>query len=247
MGLLPYRLALLLSTRSLVLQREVPKSGPWKVFLGAPAAAAVVFGGPEKTGGARTRDRFTCPPGKVGGLSHTLKLKLRRSTTYCVLASSATAAVAEVSTDARVTNVKRSEALRTAISYTRASATAVQDALTELVVLDPEIAVVVGKNLLASTSTATLYNFPSTVASTVYLPDTARQSNIRTPSHPVVPVPKSQKSHQPPVRPSSHSFRSVSGCPLFQPAGPLTTTSIPRREQGSSAGRRKRRTFQTRC
>jgi hypothetical protein len=44
MGLLPYRLALLLSTRSLVLQREVPKSGPWKVFLGAPAAAFAAAG-----------------------------------------------------------------------------------------------------------------------------------------------------------------------------------------------------------
>jgi hypothetical protein len=44
MGLLPYRLALLLSTRSLVLQREVPKSGPWKVFLGAPAAAKAAAG-----------------------------------------------------------------------------------------------------------------------------------------------------------------------------------------------------------
>ncbi|ALJ90643.1 hypothetical protein [Thermus aquaticus] len=43
MGLLPYRLALLLSTRSLVLQREVPKSGPWKVFLGAPAAAGCLL------------------------------------------------------------------------------------------------------------------------------------------------------------------------------------------------------------
>ncbi len=44
MGLLPYRLALLLSTRSLVLQREVPKSGPWKGFLGAPAAAFAAAG-----------------------------------------------------------------------------------------------------------------------------------------------------------------------------------------------------------
>jgi hypothetical protein len=44
MGLLPYRLALLLSTRSLVLQREVPKSGPWKGFLGAPAAAKAAVG-----------------------------------------------------------------------------------------------------------------------------------------------------------------------------------------------------------
>jgi hypothetical protein len=44
MGLLPYRLALLLSTRSLVLQGEVPKSGPWKGFLGAPAAAKAAVG-----------------------------------------------------------------------------------------------------------------------------------------------------------------------------------------------------------
>ena len=44
MGLLPYRLALLLSTRSLVLQREVPKSGPWKGFFGAPAAAKAAVG-----------------------------------------------------------------------------------------------------------------------------------------------------------------------------------------------------------
>jgi hypothetical protein len=42
MGLLPYRLALLLSTR--VLQGEVPKSGPWKGFLGAPAAAKAAVG-----------------------------------------------------------------------------------------------------------------------------------------------------------------------------------------------------------
>jgi hypothetical protein len=44
MGLLPYRLALLLSTRSLVLQGEAPKSGLWKSFFGAPAAAFAAAG-----------------------------------------------------------------------------------------------------------------------------------------------------------------------------------------------------------
>jgi hypothetical protein len=135
----------------------------------------VVIGWPGKNGCDRSRDQFSCPPGKIGAfVAHGLTLNALNSTTYCVDALSPTVIVALVSTDVVRAQGARLAASRTSTSYALAPDTADHDTLTELVVLDPEIAVVVGKNLLSSTSTATLYNFPSTVASTVYLPDTAR-------------------------------------------------------------------------
>jgi hypothetical protein len=137
----------------------------------------VVIGWPGKNGCDRSHDQFTCPPGKVGAfVLHGLTVNALTSTTYSVDAlSTSPVIVALVSADVvPPARSAGSAAGRTTTEYTLAPDTAGHDTLTELVVLDPEIAVVVGKNLVASTSTATLYNFPSTVASTVYVPDTAR-------------------------------------------------------------------------
>jgi hypothetical protein len=117
----------------------------------------VVIGWPGKNGCDRSRDQFTCPPGKIGAFVHGLTGNALTSTTYCVDALSPTVIVALLSSDeARAQIARRFAASRTSTSYALAPDTAGHDTLTELVVLDPEIAVVVGKNLLASTSTATL-------------------------------------------------------------------------------------------
>jgi hypothetical protein len=61
----------------------------------------VVIGWPGKNGCDRSRDQFTCPPGKIGAFVHGLTVNALTSTTYCVDALSPTVIVALVSSDAR--------------------------------------------------------------------------------------------------------------------------------------------------